>query len=610
MLRSAAKKEYGGTTGGGVAKRERMALSNISVHQTANTTKIAKHHHQSIAAKSHHASYHHHHHHHASTTTTSSALTTTLSGVGIKKVTSVTADAAKAAISDAQAVLRGSSEADVPSSSSSSVAGLVERSGIVGGGEKEGVQKRATRVTRVTRGAVVAAKGAAAVRAANAASAAAAAAAAEVGKADGFGKENVDPVATRGRTKKEVGAGVATRGVRGGASATSATAVKKDEEVKAAVASMAVESNIHHNHRGDNYIKNVFDDEVDQVAAIEAEVPAAVAAAVAAEEDAVTIKANAVVEIEAEAVKNKTVTAVSATVSTVVEVDDDDTVGAGAHIWDDLDAEDAGDPMMVSEYVVEIFDYMKELEISTLPNPDYMSSQQELDWNMRAILVDWMIEVHHKFRLLPETLYLSVNIIDRFLSLRVVSLVKLQLVGIVAMFIAAKYEEIVAPSVKNFIYMSDDGYTEDEILKAERHVLSVLEFNLRYPSPMSFLRRVSKAEQYDVQTRTLAKYLMEISLMDQRFIGYVPSLVAAAGLYLARKMLRRGGWDANLCHYSSYTESEVLPTVQAMLNYLDEPCKHAALYKKYSSKKFMKCSVFARDWFDKHHGGGNGGGSV
>ncbi|KAI9363944.1 putative g2 b-type cyclin [Zopfochytrium polystomum] len=254
--------------------------------------------------------------------------------------------------------------------------------------------------------------------------------------------------------------------------------------------------------------------------------------------------------------------------------------------------------MMVSEYVVEIFNYMKELEIETLPNADYMNTQKDLQWKMRTILIDWLIDIHHKFRLLPETLYLSVNIIDRFLTLRVVSMAKLQLVGIVSMFIAAKYEEIIAPSVKNFLYMSDDGYTEEEILAAERYVLGVLEFNLRYPSPMSFLRRCSKAEHYDVQTRTLAKYLMEISIVDYRFIGIVPSKIAAAGLLLARKMLFRDGWDANLCHYSGYTEKDLKGTADLMIDYLAQPNKHQALFKKYASKKYVKCSIYARDWLD------------
>lgn len=138
--------------------------------------------------------------------------------------------------------------------------------------------------------------------------------------------------------------------------------------------------------------------------------------------------------------------------------------------YDDLDVVDMDDPLMVSEYVVEIFDYLREQELLTLPVPDYMDRQKELHWKMRGILIDWLVEVHQKFRLLPETLFLAVNIIDRFLSLRVCALPKLQLVGITALFIAAKYEEVMCPSITNFIYMADGGYKDDEILKAEQYV--------------------------------------------------------------------------------------------------------------------------------------------
>lgn len=196
---------------------------------------------------------------------------------------------------------------------------------------------------------------------------------------------------------------------------------------------------------------------------------------------------------------------------------------------------------MVNEYVTEIFAYMKELEVQTLPVKNYMAMQDDLTWKMRSILADWLIEVHMKFRLLPETLFLTMNIIDRFLSIRVVSVAKLQLVGVTAMFIAAKYEEIVAPSIQNYLYVVE-GYTEDEMIKAERYLLSVLDYGLQYPSPLSFLRRCSKADKYDNQTRTLAKYLMEISIVDNRFLHIPPSKVAAAGLYLARVMLKRGPW--------------------------------------------------------------------
>jgi hypothetical protein len=208
----------------------------------------------------------------------------------------------------------------------------------------------------------------------------------------------------------------------------------------------------------------------------------------------------------------------------------------------DLDAEDVDDPLMVSEYVNEIFDYLRELELHTMANKDYMDNQSELEWKMRGILVDWLLEVHTRFRLLPETLFLAVNIIDRFLSSKVVQLDRLQLVGVTAMFIASKYEEVLSPHVQNFRHVADDGFTEEEILSAERFVLTALDYDLSYPNPMNFLRRISKADNYDVQTRTLGKYLLEISCLDHRFLEYPPSHVSAAAMYLARMVLDRGEW--------------------------------------------------------------------
>jgi G2/mitotic-specific cyclin 1/2 len=161
---------------------------------------------------------------------------------------------------------------------------------------------------------------------------------------------------------------------------------------------------------------------------------------------------------------------------------------------------------------------------------------------MRGILVDWLIEVHAKFRLLPETLFLGVNLVDRFLTSRTVTVERLQLIGITALLIASKYEEVMAPSIEAFIYIADGGYTEEEILKAERYLLKVVNFDLSYPNPMNFLRRISKADDYDIHTRTIAKYLIEISLVDDRFLRYTPSLVAAAGMFLSRQMMERGSW--------------------------------------------------------------------
>lgn len=215
----------------------------------------------------------------------------------------------------------------------------------------------------------------------------------------------------------------------------------------------------------------------------------------------------------------------------------------------DLDSEDLDDPLMVAEYTTEIFEYLRDLECNSVPNPNYMDHQDELEWKTRGILVDWLIEVHTRFSLLPETLFLAINLVDRFLSEKVVQLERLQLVGMAAMFIAAKYEEVMSPHVGNFRKISDDGFTEQEILEAEQFILTVLNYDLSYPNPMNFLRRISKADNYDIQCRTIGKYLTEICLLDYRFIAYRPSHVAAGAMYLARLILDRGEWVSDECPY-------------------------------------------------------------
>ncbi|KAH7305630.1 cyclin-like protein [Rhexocercosporidium sp. MPI-PUGE-AT-0058] len=257
--------------------------------------------------------------------------------------------------------------------------------------------------------------------------------------------------------------------------------------------------------------------------------------------------------------------------------------------------DEAWDTSMVAEYGDEIFAYMRELENKMLPNANYMDTQTEIQWSMRSVLMDWLIQVHHRFSLLPETLFLCVNYIDRFLSCKIVSLGKLQLVGATAIFVAAKYEEINCPSVNEIVYMVDGGYTVDEILKAERFMLSMLQFELGWPGPMSFLRRISKADDYDLETRTLAKYFLEVTIMDERFVGSPPSYVAAGAHCFARTMLKKGDWSPAHVYYSGYTWTQLKPIVSMMLECCENPLKHhAAVYEKYSDRRYKRASQFVQ----------------
>lgn len=251
------------------------------------------------------------------------------------------------------------------------------------------------------------------------------------------------------------------------------------------------------------------------------------------------------------------------------------------------------DTSMVAEYGDEIFDHMRDLENKMAPNPRYMDQQQEIQWSMRAVLMDWVIQVHQRFNLLPETLFLTVNYIDRFLSCKIVSLGKLQLVGATAIFVAAKYEEVQCPTISEIIYMVDGGYSAEELLKAERFMLSMLQFELGWPGPMSFLRRISKADDYDLETRTLAKYFLEVTVMDERFVGCTPSFLAAASHCMARLMIYEGEWSKAHVYYSNYTWAQLRQLLAAMLECCEDPNKHhSAVYDKYTDKRYKRASIY------------------
>jgi len=262
--------------------------------------------------------------------------------------------------------------------------------------------------------------------------------------------------------------------------------------------------------------------------------------------------------------------------------------GQGLYVWEDIDQHDTDDPQAVAEYVNEIYEYLMEKEKDAV-DPRYMANQVDINEKMRAILVDWLVEVHRMFKLLPETLFLSVSIIDRFLCITTVSREKLQLVGVTAMLIASKYEEIYAPECNDFVYIADGAYTKQQILKMEQTVLNTLNFNLTHPSPLHFLRRYSKAAGSDYTLHTLCKYLIELMLIDVKLLKYPPSRIAAASVFLARAMTHKTPlWTSTLDHYSTYSQEQVRECAEEMNDLLRKSQKSSlkAIRKKYSLPKF------------------------
>ena len=107
------------------------------------------------------------------------------------------------------------------------------------------------------------------------------------------------------------------------------------------------------------------------------------------------------------------------------------------------------------------------------------------------------------------------------------------------MLIASKYEEIYAPEVRDFVYITDKAYSKEEILKMEATILSILDFNICTPSSYRFLERFAKIAKVSSKQFSLAQYLIELPLIEYRMLKYCPSNLAASALYLAFKIIPR-----------------------------------------------------------------------
>jgi len=256
--------------------------------------------------------------------------------------------------------------------------------------------------------------------------------------------------------------------------------------------------------------------------------------------------------------------------------------------FENIDQHDSDDPQAVVEYVNDIYQYLMVKEKDRVDSR-YMLNQVDINEKMRAILVDWLVEVHRMFKLLPETLFLSVSIIDRFLSMKQISRDILQLVGITSMLIASKYEEIYAPECNDFVYISDGAYTKLQIISMEQTILNTLNFNITHPTSLHFLRRYSKAAGSDYTLHTICKYLIEFVLVDVKFLKFAPSLLAAASVYLGRAMtLKTPLWTPTVEHYSTYSETAVRECALEINDLLKKSQSSTlkAIRKKYSLPKF------------------------
>ncbi|XP_071689529.1 G2/mitotic-specific cyclin C13-1-like [Rutidosis leptorrhynchoides] len=258
----------------------------------------------------------------------------------------------------------------------------------------------------------------------------------------------------------------------------------------------------------------------------------------------------------------------------------------------------SSDPQMCEAYVSDIYDYLRNMEVKRRPIGDYIEKvQKDVTVNMRGVLVDWLVEVAQEYKLLPDTLYLTISYIDRFLSLNVLNRQRLQLLGVSSMLIASKYEEISPPHTEDFCYITDNTYTKQEVVKMEADVLKTLKFEMGNPTVKTFLRQFIKIAQEDydtpnLQLEFLSYYLAELSLLEYSCIKFLPSIIAASVTFLSRFILKPNShpWNVGLEQLSGYKPSELKECV-LILHDLQSSRRAAnlvAIREKYKQHKF-KC---------------------
>ncbi|XWS15157.1 hypothetical protein CRYUN_Cryun35bG0070200 [Craigia yunnanensis] len=256
---------------------------------------------------------------------------------------------------------------------------------------------------------------------------------------------------------------------------------------------------------------------------------------------------------------------------------------------------DSKEPQFCAHIAHDIYKNLRSSEAKKRPSAHLEMVQKDISVSMRAILINWLVQVVEEYRLVPETLYLTVNYIDRYLSGNSINRQQLQLLGVACMMIAVKYEEICAPKAEEFCYLTGNSHCKNEILQMESAVLNYLKFEMTVPTAKLFLRQFVHAAQMinqveSLQFECLANYIAELSLLEYIMLHYAPSLIAASAVFLAKFILSpsRKPWDSVLGHYTLYQPSDLYECVKALhrLCLTGGRPNLSAVKEKYSQHKY------------------------
>ncbi|PPD76183.1 hypothetical protein GOBAR_DD26885 [Gossypium barbadense] len=252
-----------------------------------------------------------------------------------------------------------------------------------------------------------------------------------------------------------------------------------------------------------------------------------------------------------------------------------------------IDVDNSDVPMFV-QHTEAMMEEIERMCTGCVP-PNYMEQQYDINQRMRGILIDWLVEVHYKFELMEETLYLTINLIDRFLAVKQIARKKLQLVGVTAMLLACKYEEVSVPVIEDLVLISDKAYSRQEVLDMEKLMINTLQFNLSVPTPYVFMRRFLKAAQSNKKLELLSFFMIELCLVEYEMLRFPPSLLAAAAIFTAQCSLSGCKyWSKTSEWYTTYSEEQLMECSRMMVRFHQKAGtgKLTGVQRKYSTSKY------------------------
>ena len=252
------------------------------------------------------------------------------------------------------------------------------------------------------------------------------------------------------------------------------------------------------------------------------------------------------------------------------------------------------------EYISDILYNLlqEEREMKLKINSSYFKTQPEINEKMRAILIDWLIDVNNKFNFTEETLHLTINIIDTYLSLKKIKRCNLQLLGVTALFISCKQNEIIFRRLKEYAYITDNAYNEQDILNMENDILKTLEFDILFPSALTFfeilcnnfglLDKENKDDKNNIKFN-LGQFLIQSFYMSDNSLKYYASTIACSAMYIVMKFFKIKNYK--VCYDKNLFNIKEKSTKNNTMNIIKECAKEIYTFIGELSKNNLNASI-------------------